>query len=57
MPGSAANAIVDNVSYAMFSSLPVCAQGKMGNRARASDRRFQRAKIDASLAELKGKND
>jgi len=41
MPGSAANAIVDNVSYAMFSSLPVCAQGKMGNRARASDRRFQ----------------
>ena len=60
MPGSAANAIVDNVSYpySMFSSFPVCVRsGKWGIVQGLPIDDFRRAKIDASLAELKGRND
>jgi malate dehydrogenase len=60
MPGSAANAIVDNrfLSYSMFSSFPVCVRsGKWGIVQGLPIDDFRRAKIDASLAELKGRND
>ena len=59
MPGSAPNAIVDNVSY-VFNVLVIaslCAQRKMGIVQGLSIDDFRRAKIDASLAELKGRND
>ena len=46
------------LSYSTFSSLPVCVRsGKWGIVQGLPIDDFRRAKIDASLAELKGRND